>query len=170
MTLLDSPFIASIRRNHGLEHATIHILSRRNNNLSLVGRSDWNGFTLYGPVDTAEVRHAATEALHRLRRGESELAVHPRCGTVLATTGLLTGLAAFLAVSLDGGSGRRFRWGSIPAVVLAATAAAILAQPLGMLFQKRVTISGVPGNLEIKDITVQSNAAGIVTHRVNTTQ
>jgi len=170
MTLLDFPLIAKIRRNHGLEHATIHMLSRRNSNLSLVGRSDWNGFTLYGPVDTAEVRRAATEALHRLRRGESDLAVHPRCGTVLATTGLLTGLAAFLAVGLDGGVSRRFRWSSIPAVVLAATAAAILAQPLGMIFQKRVTISGAPGNLEIKDITVQSNAAGIVTHRVNTTQ
>ena len=170
MTLLDSPLITKIRRNHGLEHATIHLLSRRNNNLSLVGRSDWSGFTLYGSVDTAEVRHAAIEALQRLRRGESDLAVHPRCGTVLATTGLFTGLAAFLAVSLDGAAGRRFRWGSIPAVVLAATAAAILAQPIGMLFQKRVTVSGVPGNLEIKDITVQTTAAGIVTHRVNTTQ
>lgn len=170
MGFFDSPLVTKIRRNHGLEHATIHILSRRNNSLSLVGRSDWNGFILYGPVDTAEVNHAATEALHRLRQGEADLAVHPRCGTVLATTGIITGMAAFLAVGLDSGSSRRFRWSSIPAAVLAATAAAILAQPLGMLFQKRFTVSGYPGNLEIKDISVQSNAAGIVTHRVNTTQ
>src|SRR5512145_1874572 len=101
MGSLNLPWLTRIQRNHGLEHATIHILSRRNGNLSLVGRSDWNGFTLYGPVDTAEVKHAAQEALRRLRQGEAELAVHPRCGTVVATTGFLTGLAAFIALSLD---------------------------------------------------------------------
>jgi hypothetical protein len=170
MGFFDSPLITKIRRNHGLEHATIHILSRRNTNLSLVGRSDWNGFTLYGPIDTQEVKQAAVEALQRLRRGESELAVHPRCGTVLATTGVLTALAAFLAISLDGGSGRsRFRWSTIPAAVLAATGAAILAQPLGMVLQKQFTTSGYPGNLEIKDISVKAEV-GIIKHRVNTTQ
>lgn len=169
MGFFDSPFISKIRRNHGLEHATIHILSRRKANLSLVGRSDWNGFTLYGSVDTAEVKRAATEALERLRGGEANLAVHPRCGTVLATTGLLTALAAFLAVSLDGGARGRFRWSTIPSAILAATGAAILAQPLGLILQKQYTTSGYPGNLEIKDISVNSDAR-IITHRVNTTQ
>jgi len=169
MGFFDSPFISKIRRNHGLEHATIHILSRRNANLSLVGRSDWNGFTLYGSVDTAEVKRAAVEALERLRRGEAHLAVHPRCGTVLATTGLLTALAAFLAVSLDGGQRGRFRWSTIPGAILAATGAAILAQPLGLILQKQYTTSGYPGNLEIKDISVNADAR-IITHRVNTTQ
>ncbi len=169
MSFLDSPLITRIRRNHGLEHATIHILSQRNGNLSLVGYSDWNGFSLYGPVDTSEVRHAANEALHRLRRGESNLAVHPRCGTVLATTGLLTALAAFFAISLGGSSSRRFRWESVPAAILAATGAAILAQPLGLMVQERYTVSGSPGNLEIKSISVKSDA-GVVTHRINTTQ
>ena len=170
MGFFDSPFISKIRRNHGLEHATIHILSRRNANLSLVGRSDWNGFTLYGSVDTTEVKRAATEALERLRRGEADLAIHPRCGTVLATTGLLTALAAFLAVSLDGSSSRgRFRWSTIPSAILAATGAAILAQPLGLILQKQYTTSGYPGNLEIKDISVNPDTR-IITHRVNTTQ
>ena len=170
MRFFDSPLVTKIRRNHGLEHATIHILSRRNTSLSLVGRSDWNGFTLYGPIDTQEVKQAAVEALHRLRRGESDLAVHPRCGTVLATTGLLTALAAFLAISLDGDSRQsRFRWSTIPGAVLAATGAAILAQPLGMILQKQFTTSGYPGNLEIKDISVNAET-GIIKHRVNTTQ
>lgn len=169
MGFFDSPLIARIRRNHGLEHATIHILTRRNDNLSLVGHSDWNGFTLYGLVDTAEVKYAASEALRRLRQGESGLAVHPRCGTVLATTGLLTALAAFLAISLDGNPHRRFRWSSIPAAVLATTGAAILAQPLGLVLQKKYAISGHPGNLEIKRISVKPDAR-VITHRVDTTQ
>ena len=170
MGLFDSPFVTRVRRNHGLEHATIHVLALRNPNLSLIGRSDWSGFTLYGPVDTAEVKHASHEALRRLRQGEANLAVHPRCGTVLATTGLLTGLAAFLAISLDGsGSRGRFRWGSIPAAILAATGAAILAQPLGLLLQEYYTSSGSPGNLEIKNISVRPGS-NLIVHRVETTQ
>ena len=169
MGFFDSRFITKIRRNHGLEHATIHILSRRSSDLSLVGRSDWNGFTLYGPVDTSEVKYAVNEALQRLRDGEAHLAVHPRCGTVLVTTGLLTALAAFLAISIDGGSRSRFRWSSIPGAILAATGAAILAQPLGLLLQERFTTSGQPGNLQIKNIRVNPDTK-LITHRVDTTQ
>lgn len=169
MGFFDSPLITKIRRNHGLEHATIYVLSERHKKLSLVGRSDAAGFTLYGPVDTAEVRYAAQEALRRLRRGEADLAVHPRCGTVLATTGLLTGLAAFVALGLESGSRRRLHWSSLPTAILAATLAAIVAQPLGMFLQKEYTTSGHPANLEIRNISVNPNAR-IITHRVETIQ
>jgi hypothetical protein len=170
MGFFDSAFITKIRRNHGLEHATIHVLSKRINNLSIVGRSDWKGFTLYGSVDTAEVRYAANEALRRLRSGEAELAVHPRCGTVLAVTGLLTALATFVAIGLDNREPHsRFRWSSIPAAILAATGAALLAQPLGMAVQQKYTTSGYPGNLQIRSITINPDAK-VVTHRVETSQ
>ncbi len=170
MGFFDLPLIKKVRRNHGFEHATIHVLSQRNGNLSLVGRSDWNGFTLYGPIDTAEVKRAAQEALDRLRQGEANLAVHPRCGTVLATTGILTGLAAFLAVSLDMNStNRRFRWAAIPGATLAATMAAIFAQPIGLFLQEKYTVSGQPGNLQIKKISLTSDS-GLIVHRVETTQ
>ncbi len=160
--------IQRIQRNHGLEHATIHILNRRNGPLSLVGHSDWNGFTLYGPVDTAEVNYASHEALRRLRQGEAELAVHPRCGTVLVTTGLLTGLAAFIAMGLDGSRGR-FRWAALPAAILGATLAAIVAQPLGLRLQERFTVSGRPGNLEIKNVSVNAGSS-LTVHRIETIQ
>jgi len=169
MGFIDIPLIAKIRRNHGFEHATIHILSEKHKRLSMVGRSDWGGFTLYGTVDTADVQWAAEEALHRLRRGESHLAVHPRCGTVLATTGILTGLAAFLAIGVDSRTPDRFRWASLPAALLAATGAAIMAQPIGLFVQEQYTTSGYPANLEIKRITVRPNA-NMVIHRVETVQ
>lgn len=170
MGIFNLSLINQVRRNHGFEHATIHILSKRYANLSMVGRSDWNGFTLYGAVDTAEVTAAAEEALRRLRRGEADLAVHPRCGTVLATTGLLTGLAAFFAIALDGSNPRsRFRWAAIPAAILGATFAAVFAQPVGLFLQENYTVDGNPGNLAIKRISVQSET-GVVIHRVETTQ
>ena len=162
--------ITRIRRNHGLEHATVHLLSQRHTQLALVGRSDWNGFTLYGPLDTFEVNQAAHEALHRLRQGETNLAVHPRCGTVLATTGLLTSLAAFLAISLDSSHPRgRFRWTAIPMAVMAATLAAILAQPIGLMLQERYTVSGNPGKLKIKGVS-RKLVGHLVVHRIETTQ
>jgi len=161
--------ITRIRRNHGLEHATVHVLSQKHTHLAVVGRSDWNGFTLYGPLDTTEIAQAAHDALQRLRRGEAHLAVHPRCGTVLATTGLMTGLAAFLAIGLDGNSRSRFRWAAFPTAVLAATLAAIFAQPLGLLLQERYTVTGNPGNLEIKNITTRT-MGNLTVHRIETIQ
>ena len=170
MGFFDLPLINQVRRNHGLEHATIHILSKKYDNLSMVGRSDWNGFSLYGPVNTADVRQAAEEALGRLRQGERGLAVHPRCGTVLATTGLLTGLAAFLAISLDGSSSRgRFRWAAVPAAILGATFAAVFAQPVGLFLQENYTVNGNPGNLTIKRVSLESDS-NLIVHRVETTQ
>ena len=169
MGFLDVYPIINIRRNHGFEHATVHVLSEKYRNLSIVGRSDLGGFTLYGNVDTNVVIEASHEALGRLQAGQKDLAVHPRCGTVLATTGLLTGLMAFLAVSLGGPPRQRFRWVAFPETILATTLAAILAQPLGMFFQANYTVSGQPGNLEIKDITRLDNKHMTV-HRINTQQ
>jgi hypothetical protein len=169
MGFFDIPFIVRIRRNHGLEHATIHVLSEHHKRLSMVGRSDWSGFTLYGAIETDEVQAAVEEALHRLRRGEAHLAVHPRCGTVLATTGILTGLASFLAIGLDSNTRDRFRWSSLPTVLLVATGAAIFAQPIGLFLQEKFTTSGYPANLEIKRISLMSNSK-VVIHRVDTVQ
>lgn len=169
MKLIDIPFIARIRRNHGFEHATIHLLSQRHKRLSMVGRSDWGGFTLYGTVDTADVRWAAEEALKRLRNGEAHLAVHPRCGTILVTTGFMTGLAAFVAIGMDGQTKGRFRWATLPAAVLASTLAALFAQPLGLFFQEHYTTCGDPASLEIKHIRLVSSA-NMVVHRIETTQ
>ncbi len=162
------PFI-NIRRNHGLEHATIHVLSERVPHLSLVGRSDMGGFTLYGNVSTNVVTDAAHEALRRLRAGHADLAVHPRCGTILATTGILSGLASFAAISFGGKPGKRFRWGAVPQTIMAATVAAILSQPLGLLLQERYTVTGNPASLEITGITRTKNSQMTV-HRVSTRQ
>lgn len=156
--------ISRIRRHHGLEHATIHVLIQRNPFLSLVGRSDWAGYSIYGQVETREIEAAAHEALVRLRAGEHELAVHPRCGTVLATTGVLSGMAAFFALGI-GRSRSRFRWVQLPETLVAATIAAILAQPLGLLLQQHITTSGDVADLEILRVYKQRGGP-IPIHRV----
>jgi hypothetical protein len=166
MCLLNLPLVARIRRNHGLEHATIHVLIQHNPYLSLVGRSDWGGVSIYGEVETQTVESAAHEALARLQAGEEQLAVHPRCGTVLATTGVLSGLAAFFALGV-GRSRARFRWAYLPEALLAATAAAIVAQPLGLLLQQYVTTSSDMAHLRIVRVYKQRGSP-VPLHRIET--
>ncbi len=137
---LDLPFVRRVRRNHGLEHATIHVLSRRLKDLTVAGRSTVTGFYLYGNIPTPEVEAAVQEALRRLRGGEHSLAVHPNCGTGLVTAGLLSGMAALM-----GTTGMRNtlkdRLSRLPSVILLSTFALVLAQPLGLLLQQYFTTS-----------------------------
>lgn len=158
--------IRAIQRNHALEHATIHILTGDRPGLSLVGRSDWKGYLLYGNVDTGLVERAAHEALARLKSGEHWLAVHPRCGTILATTGVLSGLAVFLTLGISHPRGR-WRWTSLPEAILAATVTAVLAQPLGLLVERYLTTSPDVGDLSIRRIHRQSGGKVLV-HRIET--
>lgn len=149
MNLRDIPFIARIRRNHGLEHATIHVLSQQKKGLRVVGRTTPGGFYLYGNLTTKEVRAAVEEAISRLQRGEAQLAIHPHCGTNLATAGFLAGLSAFLTLLPRA----RRRLDQLPFAILAATLAVMVAQPLGTVLQAQVTTSPNAHNLIVKRIT-----------------
>ena len=137
MRILDVPFVRRIRQNHALEHATIHMLSHEGYRPRLFARSDWNGFVIAGNLETETVIAATQEALDLLQRGESGLAVHPRCGTNLATGGILAGSAAVFALS-----GRcRSPWDKFWRATLATLAALILARPVGLAVQERITTS-----------------------------
>jgi hypothetical protein len=117
--------LTRIRQHHALEHATLHVLSRRNPYVRLMGRSTISGFWIYAPLNTQEVASAASEALARLQQGEAYLAVHPNCGTNLSVTSVLAGTAAFGATL-----GRpRSKLERLPLALLAATAATLAAQP-----------------------------------------
>jgi hypothetical protein len=150
-----------VRQNHALEHATIHVLSRRNPYLRVMGRSTPSGFFIYGPVATEEVADCAAEALGRLQQGEAHLAVHPRCGTNMAVTGILAGTAAFGATL-----GRpRSRLDRLPLAVMAATIGAIVAQPLAHKVQEEVTTTPEVDGLYIDNVTRQERGKMVV-HKV----
>jgi hypothetical protein len=150
MSLVDLPFVASLRRNHAVEHATMHILARRQPHLNAMARTALDGFYVYGKVDTKALANAAAEGLARLQAGEAELAVHPRCGTNLAVAGFMAGVATFLVMGRSKG-----RLSKFPRFILAATLAVIMAQPLGLLIQERITTSPDVAGLGIKRVTRQ---------------
>lgn len=154
-----------MRRNHGLEHATIHVLAERDSRRSIAGHSDASGFWLLGEVTAQEVEEASAEALQRLRAGEGSLAIHPNCGTNLVTSSMAAGVAGALAMS--GTRSGRDRLERLPLAGLFAMAALLMARPLGTRVQQRITTSGDPEGLEIVDIR-ETQRANLKAFRVTT--
>jgi len=147
--ILDLPLILETRRNHALEHATLHILARKYHT-SMAGHSNPTGFFLLGDVTAEDISAAASEAMARLLAGESGLAVHPGCGTNLATTALLAG--SFAWMPLRGARSSFWRVWLIPLAVLFAAFGYWLSKPLGPWLQKYITTEADLGDMQIIDI------------------
>lgn len=159
-------FVTRVQRNHALEHATIHLLSAGHPRRSIVGRSDWHGFFLYGDVPTEAVAQAAAAALTRLQAGEHTLAVHPNCGTNLLTAATLACLGSLAAFGRPGKSWRQ-QLERLPLALLATAAGLIVARPLGTQIQLHLTTRGDPGPLRVLSVE-RLSARRPVTHRVRT--
>ena len=165
-SVLSTPWVLRTRQNHGLEHATLHILAQRHPQLRLGGHSSPGGFWLFGEVPTEEVKSAVDEAHRRLKAGEGNLAIHPNCGTNMVTSGVFAGMAGALAMF---GAGRRFKnkLERLPLAFSLATVGLLLAQPLGALLQEKVTTSSNLGSLEVVEV-IPTRRGGMTAHRVIT--
>lgn len=158
--------VARTRRNHALEHATIHLLSQRYRDIRVVGRSTPRGFILYGDLPTDTVLEAAQEALSLLKVGRQDLAVHPFCGTNAVTAGTLAGLGAFLVLTPRRRS--LSEWlGRLPTVLLVATLASIVGQRLGLALQATLTTDPRVDDLRIVAV-VREEYGPTVAHYVYT--
>lgn len=163
--ILDLPFVLETRRNHALEHATLHVLAAKHPASPMAGHSNPTGFFILGNLPTEDVQAAVTQALTRLRAGESELAIHAGCGTNLATSALLAGTFAWFV--LRGGKSAFGRILRLPFAILFAALGVLLSQPLGPLIQQKITTDAEMGNLQI--VAVRPSLRGRVTaHRVIT--
>ena len=161
--------LGRIRRNHGLEHATIHMLSEKHKQFSAQGNSNHQGFSLniYGDITEEDVAVAVAEAHRRMKEGDKKLAVHPNCGTVLLTTATMGALASQSAFSLEQRRQRRSQmdfsvfFNGLPAAILAGVLSLILSKPLGLALQEKFTTDGNLGDLEV--VSVRKVGASPVT-------
>jgi hypothetical protein len=163
--VLNRPLFSRLRRNHALEHATIHLLSARYPWGTFIGRSDGQGFFLFGDVPGSAVRQAALEALARLRAGEARLSIHPNCGTNLLTSGVLGASAAFAAFA--GSTTSRSRLGRLPMAILLTALALLVAQPLGIELQRSVTTQADPQTLQVAEVRTWQRGRTTL-HRIRT--
>lgn len=163
--ILDLPFILETRRNHALEHATLHVLAAKYPHQPMAGHSNPTGFFILGDVPIDDIRSAVTEAWTRLRAGESGLAIHPGCGTNIATTALLAGTLAWL--TMRGAKSTLGRIIRIPFAIVLALIGALISRPLGPMIQQRITTDADLGGLQIVDVR-RSLHGRLTAHRVIT--
>jgi len=156
-----------IRRNHGLEHATLNLLAAEFPSRSFAGHSDSKGFWIIGEVSTDKLLETVQQALKRMKAGESNLALHANCGTNFVTAGVVAGSIAWLGTlgNANSFSKKLNRW---PLLIMIVTGSFIAAQPLGKKVQARVSTSGDPGSLVVKQIS-RYERKGPALHRILTT-
>ncbi len=140
--------LRNTRRNHAIEHATIHLLSRRVSDTRLAGRSTHRGFYIYGNVPTEVLEQTTREAIERLQCGEHELAIHPHCGTNLVTASVLAGMTTAFALA---GKRRRW-WDKLLSALVATTVALAASQPLGYWLQEYVTTEATVSQVDVAHI------------------
>lgn len=114
------------------------------------GHSNPTGFYLMGHFTKDDIMEAATEAMQRLRAGESGLAIHEGCGTNMAASTLLPAGLAF--VPMRSARSNLWRFLLIPFAIGLAVAGYFLSKPLGPWLQKNVTTEANLGNMRIVDI------------------
>jgi hypothetical protein len=164
-SILDLPLLGSTRKNHALEHATLHILEARYPNRPLAGHSNPTGFFILGDVPAEAVADASMEAMRRLRAGESGLAIHPGCGTNLATSALAGATLGWLIMrGARSTTGRLMR---LPVALMMAVLGVIVSRPLGPVLQQRITTDANIGALHVTDVR-HSLRGPLNAHRVLT--
>ena len=151
--------IDRIRRNHGLEHATVALMLAHQGPMRIVGRSDHGGFYIYANIETERLRSYAEEALVRLQRGEDHLAVSPMCGTNFAVAGVLAGVTSYVALRRSDG-----HVNGITRAILAGMVSVVASQPLGRLVQKYATTSPELAGVRITSVDRMSDRI----HKVRT--
>ena len=126
------------RQHHAIEHATLHVLADRYPQRSFAGYSDPLGFFVIGEVDAFALRRAVSDAMLRLKAGETHLAIHANCGTVLASTSLLVAFAA-----LFGGVGQRGALARFTSMLTWVLGALVVSKPLGLRLQRYTTLADI---------------------------
>lgn len=145
-----SATIEHVRKNHALEHATIHVLSEKFPELSVSGYSIYKGFWIIGHTQIQTVQEAVDVAKARLTHGEVKLAQHPNCGTNLAVAGLVCALGSMIAMS--GADTRKERLNRFSSLMMAGIVGAYVGKPLGMEVQRRWTTNPNVADLSIVSI------------------
>jgi len=101
-----------------------------------------------------------------MNAGEKKLAIHANCGTNYVTAGVIAGTLAWLA-TLGNRNSFKKKLDNWPLLITVITGSLIAAQPLGPKVQARLSTSGEPGNLKVRQI-VRYERKGPTLHHILT--
>jgi hypothetical protein len=164
--IIDKGPMNRTRRNHAVEHATMHILAKKEEGQFLGGHSDSRGITIIGNVSTEDVQQAIEEAIQRLHAGETRLAIHPNCGTNFVASGFLAGIGAWVAM-LGNPKGLRAKIDRLPLVMTLVTMVLIFSRPVGPMLQQYLTTNPDIGDFKVYQI-MRHDYKNFVVHRILT--
>ena len=163
------PELLMLRQVHALEHATVWILSSLQSSgsksadgaddLSLGGLSTERGFFLYGSVNQLQLKQAVKLALTKLKRGEWNLALHPRCGTNASVSALLTTGAIFTSYAVL----PKDPFVQLLGMGVAGMVTTWVAPDIGMSVQRYLT-TAIPFNLHLDSICQTKDKWGRPAH------
>jgi len=148
--ILDLPVILETRRNHALEHATLHMLAPQYPGSPLGGHSNPTGFFIFGDVSTADLNTAVIQAWTALRGGERALAIHAGCGTNLAVTTMLSAGLAWMPLRRTKSTFSRLLL--VPVALSMGVLGWAISKPLGPWLQATVTTEADLGDLQVVDV------------------
>ncbi len=137
------------RRTHSCEHATANVLEEWCGPQPMVGGvATKDGFYIWGVdgFDPGTLIRAAQSGLARMKSGERDLALHPRCGTSLMAARFVFGVVFLALLFALGGF-------TFEGVLLALVVSWIFGRPLGLLAQRYFTTSPEVDSLHITEVT-----------------
>ncbi|MGM0602762.1 MAG: DUF6391 domain-containing protein [Bacillota bacterium] len=134
-----------LRKNHSIEHATVNILEKQYGYRNLAGYAEEEGFYIMGAQYPEQVLEAAKIGLNALKSGQSELAIHKRCGTSMTAANLVSSVLFLLLLYIT----KTF---SIFNMIIALIFANLAGPWLGVYLQKYLTTYTEVEEIEIKGV------------------
>ena len=135
---------SKLKKNHGLEHATINILEKEYGYTKLAGYAEENGFYIMGVNNTAYVEEAAKKGLELMKKGKNNLAIHKRCGTSMTVANFISAVIFLLLLFTSG-------YFSLLNMIIAILIANLIGPYLGQLIQQKFTTTSQVKEMEIKN-------------------
>ncbi|MGM0436829.1 MAG: DUF6391 domain-containing protein [Bacillota bacterium] len=132
-----------LRKNHGLEHATINILEKEYGYNDLAGYAEEDGFYIMGVNNNIYVEEAARKGLNLMKNGKNELAIHKRCGTSMTVANFLSAIIFLFLLFTSG-------YFSILNMIIAIVVANLIGPYLGQIVQRKFTTTSEVKEMEIK--------------------
>ena len=145
--------LTHMRKNHAIEHATIHLLSKMLPGRRFSGVALPTGFWIAGVADLEDIRKAAEVGLARLANGEARLAVHPNCGTNIVVSAFIGAAASLTALELHDDDEECGLGDTFSSLLAGGMIGAFAGRPLGPRAQQYVTTDADVSGMSIAGIT-----------------
>lgn len=154
--------LANVRRNHGIEHATVGILTQRKIKPPIFALATPSGFMIYSKLNKNEILSATNESIKLMLAGDSELAISQYCGTNIVAGGIIAVISTIIFAKILGKKSK-----GILNIANGFFISTLLSKPIGRLVQKYITTDQHINGIKVKNIR-SLNLGNFYIHHIST--